>query len=93
MTYTPVTSIEWRDQSFDVLISIVDNMMVEYNISSVTDDLQGQQFTCVAVAVTITYTETAQIHVEGKCPHAEQHRLCMSHPCTPLQSLMAFWMW
>ena len=65
MTNIPVTSIEWRDQSSDVLTSTVDNMMMEYNISPVTDDLHGQWFTCVAVVETTTYTETTQIHVEG----------------------------
>ena len=72
MTNIPVTSIEWRDQSSDVLASTADNMVLEYTISLVTDDLQGQQFTCVAVATsdakTTEYIETAVIQVLGTYP-------------------------
>ena len=66
MTNIPLTSIEWRNQSSDVLASTTDNMVLEYTISLVTDDLQGQQFTCVAVAGATTYTETVEIQVEGR---------------------------
>ena len=69
MTNKPVTSIEWRDQLSDVLASTTDSMVLEYNISIVTDDLQGQQFTCVAVATSDTttteYIEIAVIQVVG----------------------------
>ena len=66
MTNIQVTSIKWRNQSSDVLASTTDNMVLEYNISPVTDDLQGQQFTCVAVAGATTYIETVEIQVEGR---------------------------
>ena len=66
MMNIPVTSIEWRDQSSDVLASTTDNMVLGYTISLVTDDLQGQQFTCVAVAGTTTYIVTVEIQVEGR---------------------------
>ena len=41
-------------------------MMLEYTITQVTDDLQGQQFTCIAVAGNATYNETVDIQVEGR---------------------------
>ena len=31
-----------------------------------TDDLQGQKFTCAIVAGATLYTHTAEIHVEGR---------------------------
>ena len=66
MTNQQVTSIEWRNQSSDVLASTTDNVVLEYNISLVTDDLQGQRFTCVAVTGDTMYTETVEIQVEGR---------------------------
>ena len=66
MTNIPVTSIEWRDQSSDGLASTTDNMVLEYTISPMSDDLQGQQFTCAAVAGATTYTEIVEIQVEGR---------------------------
>ena len=39
--------------------------VLEYTIPLVTDDLQGQQFTCIAVAGDATYTETVDIQVQG----------------------------
>ena len=83
MTNIPVTSIEWRDQSSSVLASTTEYMVLEYNISPVKDDLQGQWFTCVAVAGTTTYTETAEIHVEGKTSIFIQHKV---YVCTLLSS-------
>ena len=65
MTNIPVDSIEWRDQSSSVLSSISsaeDLTMLEYTIPLVTDDLNGQQFTCIAIAGDTTYTETVEIH-------------------------------
>ena len=66
MTNIQVTSIEWRNQSSYVLASTTDNMVLEYNISLVTDDLEGQQFTCVGVAGATMYTQTVEIQVEGR---------------------------
>ena len=68
MTNIPVDSIEWRDQSSSVLnnISSAENLtMLKYTIPLVTDDLHGQRFTCKAVAGDTTYTEAAEIQVEG----------------------------
>ena len=65
-TITPVTSIEWKNQSSELIMSTAVNLTVlEYTIPLVTDDLQGQQFTCIAVAEIITYNETIQIEVNG----------------------------
>ena len=68
MTNVPVDSIEWRDQSSSVLNSISNSVnltMLEYTIPLVTDDLHGQQFTCIAMAGDTTYTEAVEIQVEG----------------------------
>ena len=66
MVNIPVTSIEWMDGSLDILINATNQTVLEYIILLVTDDLQGQQFTCVAVAGATTYTETVEIQVEGR---------------------------
>ena len=66
----PVTDIEWRDQSSAVLNYTANQRALDYNISLVTDDLQGQQFTCVAMAGSTTYTETVEVQVEGKCSYS-----------------------
>ena len=39
--------------------------VLEYTIPLVTDDLQGQQFTCIAVAGATTYNETIEVQVQG----------------------------
>ena len=68
MINIPVDSIEWRDQSSQLNMSIsvlVDLTVLEYTIPLVTDDLQGQQFTCIAIAGASTYTETVDIQVQG----------------------------
>ena len=66
MTNIPVDSIEWRDHSSQLIMSTaVDLTVLEYTIPLVTDDLQGQQFTCIAVAGDATYTETVDIQVQG----------------------------
>ena len=73
MTNIPVTSIEWRDQSSDVLTNTADQAVLEYTIPLVTDDLQGQNVTCVAIvgativgATIYTVSERVKIHVAGK---------------------------
>ena len=59
-------SIEWRDQSSELNMSSAMNLTVlEYTIPLVKDDLQGQQFTCIAVAGDAMYTETIEIQVTG----------------------------
>ena len=69
MTDIAVTTIEWRDQLFDVLANTTNQTVLDYTISPVTDDLLGHQLTCVAVAGTNAYTETAEILVEGECSY------------------------
>ena len=69
MTNIPVTSIEWMDESSDVLTSATNHTLLEYTIPLVTDHLHGQQFICVAVAGATTYTETVEIQVEGRYSH------------------------
>ena len=65
-TNIPVTSIEWRDQSSQLIMSTAVNLTeLEYAIPLVTDDLQGQQFTCIAVAGDTAYAEMVQIRVQG----------------------------
>ena len=47
-------------------ISSAENLiMLEYTIPLVTDDLHGQQFTCIAMAGDTTYTGAVEILVEG----------------------------
>ena len=65
-TNTEVSSIEWRDDTSTVLSSATDQIVVEYTIPLVRDDLQGLQYTCRAVAGTTIYTETVEIQVVGK---------------------------
>ena len=89
MTSIPVTSIEWRDQSFDVLASTTNQTVLDYSISPVTDDLHGQQFTCVVVAGATTYTETVEIVVQGKCSLSVRrvvyHIILLSVPADSLE--------
>ena len=66
MTNIAVNSIEWRDESSQLIMSdATDLMELQYTIALVTDDLQGQQFTCIAVADTTTYNEIVTIQVQG----------------------------
>ena len=65
-TDIPVTSIEWRDQSSDVLANITNQRMLNYYISPVTDTLLGHQLTCVAMAGNTVYLETVVLLVESK---------------------------
>ena len=67
MTNIAVNSIEWRNQSSHLIMSDAGNLMeLQYIIDLVTDDLQGQQFTCIAIAAdTTTYNEIVIIQVQG----------------------------
>ena len=67
MTNIAVNSIEWRNQSSQLIMSDAGNLMeLQYTIDLVTDDLQGQQFTCIAIAADTTiYNETVIIQVQG----------------------------
>ena len=59
-------SIEWRNQSSQLIMNTAVNLMVlEYTIPLVTDNLQGQQFTCIAIAGDATYAKIVQIQVQG----------------------------
>ena len=92
MTNIPVTSIEWRDhgQSSALLASTTNQTVLDYTISPVTDDLHGQQFTCVVVAGTTTYTETVEIVVEGNCSLSVRrvvYHILLS------QSQLTLWRW
>ena len=66
MTNIAVTSIEWRDNSSDVLITATNQAVLQYTIPLVTDDLQGQEYKCVAVAGSTIYTETVGLQVKGR---------------------------
>ena len=63
-------------------------MVLEYDISPVTDELHGQQLTCVAVVGTTTYNETVEIHVESKTSiliHPKQHKVgYYTHDISPV---------
>ena len=66
MANIPVDSIEWRDQSSVLNTSSdMDLTELEYTIPLVRDDLQGDQFTCTAVAGDAMYTETVVIQATG----------------------------
>ena len=65
-----VSSIEWRNESSAVLSSTMDggtHSMLDYTIHLVSDDLQGQEYSCNAEAADGTvYNETVRIEVVGK---------------------------
>ena len=67
MTNIAVDSIELLNQSSSLLfISNVTNLTeLQYTIDLVMDDLQGEQFTCIAVAGDTKYNETVVIEVQG----------------------------
>ena len=67
MTNVVVDTIEWRDQSSSLLTmsNAADLMELEYTIDLVRDDLQGQEFTCIAVSGATTYNETVTLKVQG----------------------------
>ena len=66
MTNIPVTSIEWKDQLSQLIMNTAMNLTVlEYTIPLVTDDLQGQQYSCIAVAGPTIYTQILDIQVQG----------------------------
>ena len=63
MTIFRTSSIEWRNES-TVLQSAADQTVLNYTIDLVSDDLQGVQYTCRAVAEDGTeYTQTVEIQV------------------------------
>ena len=77
----PVSYIEWRDRSSNVVTSATNQTVLEYNIpvveQYVLDTLHGQPYTCEAVTTSddgtnTTSTETVEIHVAGRywkdCP-------------------------
>ena len=67
MTNVAVDTIEWRNQSSSLsFINNVTNLtMLQYTIALVMDDLQGEQFTCIAVAGGTTYNESFTLKVQG----------------------------
>ena len=66
-TNITVSSIEWTDQSLAVLESVTNQATLDLDIPLVSDDLQGQQYTCRAeTAEGTVYTETVEIQVVGK---------------------------
>ena len=66
MTNITVDSIKWSNESSILTMSSDVNLRVlEYTIPLVRDDLQGEEFTCTAVAGEAMYTETIEIQVTG----------------------------
>ena len=64
----PASSIVWRDQSSDVVANATDKRELVYHISTVTDDLHGQSYTCevVSTADNETNTKSVEIQVVGR---------------------------
>ena len=68
----PVSSIEWRDQSSNVVANATNQTVLEYYFPEryVLDSYHGLQYTCEAVATlndgTTTYTEAVEIQVVGR---------------------------
>ena len=67
-TNIAVSSIELRNEAKAVLVNAADQrVLLELNISPVSDDLQRQQYTCRVETVEGTvYTNTVDIQVVGK---------------------------
>ena len=72
-TNISVSSIEWRDQSSNVVASATNQAVLQYHISEqyVLDTYHGLQYTCEAVATsddgtTTTFSETVEIQVVGR---------------------------
>ena len=66
-TNEPASSIEWRNESKLLRISSPGSVTeLDYTISLVTDDLQGQIFSCTAVVSNVTDTESVNVSVKGK---------------------------
>ena len=67
MTNVAVDTIELRNQSSSLLIinNVTNLMELQYTINLVRDDLQGQEFTCIAVSGDTKYNETVVIKVQG----------------------------
>lgn len=66
MTDIPVTSIEWWNQSSQLIMTDNDNLtLLEYTINPVTDDLQEKQFICLVEAGDTIYTEMTVVQVQG----------------------------
>ena len=66
-TKESASSIEWRNESNQLNISSSGSATeLDYTISLVTDDLQGQIFTCTAVVRNVTDTEYVRVSVKGK---------------------------
>ena len=74
---TAVDSIEWRDQSSVLNMSSAMNLTVlEYTIPLVRDDLQGQQFTCTAVAGDTMYIESVEVQATGTLCTSVHYHTC-----------------
>ena len=66
-TNEPVSSIEWINESNRLKITTTTNVTVlNYTISPVTDDMQGQMYVCKAVSINVTDTDSVELSVEGK---------------------------
>jgi len=62
-----VSSFEWRNEAQAVLASAMDQTVLDLGFLLVTDDLQGQKYTCRAeTAGGTVYAETVEIQVVGK---------------------------
>ena len=70
----PVSYIEWRDQSSNVVASATNQTVLEYHIpveQYVLDTYHGQRYICEVVATpddgtNTTYAETVEIQVVGR---------------------------
>ena len=65
-TIIPADTIGWRNELSSSMLTTNSGVnLTEFTIPVVTDNLQGMQFTCIAMAGDTTYTETVEIQVEG----------------------------
>ena len=83
MTNVAVDTIELRNQSSSLLTmsNAADLMELQYTINLVRDDLQGQEFTCIAVSGDTKYDETVVIEVQGILNYFH----VMAHPYHSIQ--------
>ena len=67
MTNVAVDTIELRNQSSSLLIinNVTNLTKLQYTIDLVMDDLQGEQFTCIAVSGATKYNESFTLKVQG----------------------------
>ena len=68
ITNEPVSFIQWRSMSHNLSSTPEGRVTVlNYTISLVKDDMQGQIYTCIAISGNITDSQNATILAKGIC--------------------------